>query len=75
MTTTFQKEILSRAAPEFVRLRQARGLSAADVALMTDLSMRAIYMIESGKLVSYKKIRRLLRFYNQRFELKIVEQS
>lgn len=72
MHKTFRREILQNIAAELKNLRVQSGLSLSDVAMMTNLSMDVITAIEKGRDVSYEKYRHLLRFYDKKLELKII---
>lgn len=73
MDLSFKKNVLKQAAPEFVRLRERQGLSKEEVAVMADLSIWTIRSIESGQTVAYKKVRKLLQFYNKRLDIRLVD--
>ncbi len=75
MHKTLRSEILQHIAAEIQDLRKAAGLSLADVAMMTNLSMDVITAIEKGRDVSYEKYRHLLRFYDKKLEIKIISLS
>lgn len=72
MHKTFRSEILQYIAADIKDLRKSAGLSLADVAMMTNLSMDVITAIEKGRDVSYEKYRHLLRLYDKKLELKII---
>ena len=75
MHKTFRSEILQHIATELQDLRKTAGLSLADVAMMTNLSMDVITAIEKGRDISYEKYRHLLRFYDKKLEIKIINLS
>lgn len=72
MHKTFRREILQNIAAELKNLRVQSGLSLSDVAMMTNLSMDVITGIEKGRDISYEKYRHLLRFFDKKIDIKII---
>ena len=75
MSRTFRGYLLKAMAGDIRKLRIERGMSLADIALMTDLSIEAVNKIENGGFVSYKNYRKLLTFYGKRIRISIVDLS
>ena len=75
MSRTFRGYLLKAMAGDIRKLRTERGMSLADIALMTDLSIEAVNKIENGGFVSYKNYRKLLTFYGKRIRISIVDLS
>ena len=75
MSRTFREYLLRAIAGDIRKLRIERGMSLADIALMTDLSIEAVNKIENGGFVSYKNYRKLLTFYGKRIRISIVDLS
>ncbi len=72
MHKTFRREILQNIASELKNLRVQSGLSLSDIAMMTNLSMDVITGIEKGRDISYEKYRHLLRFFDKKIDVKII---
>ncbi len=75
MSRTFRGYLLKAMAGDIRKLRTERGMSLADIALMTDLSIEVVNKIENGGFVSYKNYRKLLTFYGKRIRISIVDLS
>ena len=75
MSRTFREYLLKAIAGDIRKLRTERGMSLADIALMTDLSIEVVNKIENGGFVSYKNYRKLLTFYGKRIRISIVDLS
>ena len=75
MSRTFRGYLLKAMAGDIRKLRTERGMSLADIALMTDLSIEVVNKIENGGFVSYKNYRKLLTFYGMRISISIVDLS
>ena len=71
MSRTFRGYLLKAMAGDIRKLRTERGMSLADIALMTDLSIEVVNKIENGGFVSYKNYRKLLTFYGKRIRISI----
>ena len=69
MSRTFRGYLLKAMAGDIRKLRTERGMSLADIALMTDLSIEVVNKIENGGFVSYKNYRKLLTFYGKRIRI------
>ena len=73
MSQNFKKDFLTPLGRELAAIRKKRNLSQADVALVTDLSVNNINILEQGRPVSYAKYKKLLRFYGKKLALKIID--
>ena len=73
MTESFRAEILKILGQNLRKIRIEKGLTTADVALHCDLSLNSINEIEKGNKVSFTKFKRLLSFYDKRFEILITD--
>ena len=62
-----------RLAPLLVEERLKRNLQPAQIALVCDLSLDTINQIEVGGAMSFKKYLRLLRYYNKKIKLELVD--
>ena len=73
MTESFRAEVLKILGQNLRKIRIEKGLTTADVALHCDLSLKSINEIEKGNKVSFTKFKRLLSFYDKRFEILITD--
>ena len=71
MTDSFRAEVLKNLGINLKKIRIDKGLTTADVALHCDLSLNSINEIEKGNKVSLTKFKKLLSFYNKKFEVVI----
>ena len=71
MTDSFRAEVLKNLGINLKKIRIDKGLTTADVALHRDLSLNSINEIEKGNKVSFTKFKKLLSFYNKKFEVVI----
>ena len=71
MANSFRAEVLKNLGENLRKIRIERGLTEADVALHSDLSLDTINEIEKGNKVSFAKFKRLLIYYNKQFEVVI----
>ncbi|MBR1948377.1 MAG: helix-turn-helix transcriptional regulator [Alphaproteobacteria bacterium] len=71
MTDSFRAEVLKNLGINLKKIRIEKGLTTADVALHCDLSLNSINEIEKGNKVSLTKFKKLLSFYNKKFEVVI----
>ena len=62
-----------RLAPLLVEERLKRNLQPEQIALVCDLSADTIKQIEKGCDMSFQKYRRLLRHYNKKIKLELVD--
>ena len=66
-----KQELREKLSVELRKLRQERGLSIQEVALMSPLSIQMIYDMEQGNRRRYNLYQRLLKFYGKRLEFTI----
>ena len=71
MTDSFRAEVLKNLGINLKKIRIDKGLTTADVALHCDLSLNSINETEKGNKVSFTKFKKLLSFYNKKFEVVI----
>ena len=69
MTVSFRAEVLKNLGANLRKIRIEKGLATTDIALHSDLSLKSINEIEKGNKVSFTKFKKLLSFYNKRFEV------
>ena len=62
-----------RLAPLLVAERLKRNLQPEQIALVCDLSVDTINLIESGGEISFKKYRQLLRYYHKEIKIELVD--
>ena len=62
-------------APQLIAIRKQKGLSLQDVALQSPLSMNMIALMEQGALGSARHYLRLIKFYDKKLEIKIINLS
>ncbi len=70
-TVNLKQELREKLSLELRKLRQERGLSIQEVALMSPLSIQMIYDMEQGNRRRYNLYQRLLKFYGKRLEFTI----
>ena len=66
-----KQELREKLSLELRKLRQEKGLSIQEVALMSPLSVQMIYDMEQGNCRRYNLYQRLLKFYGKRLEFTI----
>ena len=66
-----KQELREKLSIELRRLRQEKGLSIQEVALMSPLSIQMIYDMEQGNNRRYNLYQRLLKFYGKKLEFTI----
>ncbi len=70
------KQIMrAQIAPQLIAIRKQKGLSLQDVALQSPLSMNMIALMEQGAPLAARHYQRLLKFYDKKLEIKIVNLS
>ncbi len=62
-------------APQLIAIRKQKGLSLQDVALQSPLSMNMIALMEQGAPLSARHYLRLIKFYDKKLEIKIINLS
>ena len=70
----FKKDILCRTGKMLTEVRKGKGLSQVDVALQTDLALPTIQAIENGEAVAFRKYIKLIHFYKQRIDIRLINQ-
>ena len=71
MSKSFRIKILKKLGTGLRKIRLEKELETADVALHSDLSIKSIREIERGNNVSFVKYRKLIYFYDKKFEVLI----
>ena len=70
------KQIMrAQIAPQLIAIRKQKGLSLQDVALQSPLSMNMIALMEQGAPLSARHYLRLIKFYDKKLEIKIINLS
>ena len=70
------KQIMrAQIAPQLIAIRKQKGLSLQDVALQSPLSISMISQMEQGEPLSARHYLRLIRFYDKKLEIKIINLS
>ncbi len=65
-----KQELREKLSIELRKLRQERGLSIQEVALMSPLSVQMIYDMEQGNRRHYNRYQWLLKFYGKNWSLR-----
>ena len=65
---SLKQELREKLAVELKKLRQEKGLTIQEVALMSPLSVQMIYDMEQGNRRRYNLYQRLLKFYGKKLE-------
>lgn len=63
-----KQELREKLAVELKKLRQEKGLTIQEVALMSPLSVQMIYDMEQGNRRRYNLYQLLLKFYGKKLE-------
>ncbi len=66
-----KQELRKKLSVELRKLRQEKGLSIQEVALMSPLSIQMIYDMERGNNRRFNIYQRLLKFYGKKLEFTI----
>ncbi len=69
--TTLKKNIGADLAGKLRHLRQDRGLSLQEAALLVNIPLQVVYAMEQGKTVSLKYYIRLLKLYGKKLEFTV----
>ncbi len=72
---TLKQELRKTLSTELKKLRQKKGLSIQEVALLSPLSIQMIYDMEQGNCRRYNLYQRLLKFYGKKLEFTIGDVS
>ncbi len=71
MNKSFRTVILKILGQKLKEIRTEKGITTADVALHSDLSIKSINEIEKGNKVAFDKYFHLLTFYNKKLDIVI----
>ena len=69
MSRNFKKRVYETLGIMLKNLRKEQGVSVADIALHTDLSMQTINELENGYEKSYNQYKSLFKFYHKTFDI------